>query len=80
MLSTSAKKPLNILQKAVNKEVSIRLKNDQEYKGKMMNIDQYMNVILQDAEEHSDGVLSANYGKIVIRGNNVLFIKIETDL
>ncbi|MFQ6134720.1 MAG: LSM domain-containing protein [Nitrososphaerales archaeon] len=80
MLSTAAKKPLNILQKAVNKDVSIRLKNDHEYKGKMMNIDQYMNVILVDAEEHSNGALSANYGKIVIRGNNVLFIKIETDL
>ncbi len=80
MLPSSAKKPLSVLQKAVNRDVSIRLKNDHEYKGKMMNIDQYMNVILLDAEEHSNGALSANYGKIVIRGNNVLFIKIETDL
>ncbi len=74
------KKPLNVLQHAVNKNVSIRLKNDDEYKGKMMNIDQYMNVILTNAEEHSGGSLSANYGKLVIRGNNVLFIKIESDL
>jgi len=80
VLSDSVKKPLNMLQKTVNKDVSVRLKNDQEYKGKMINIDQYMNVILVDAEEHSNGALSANYGKIVIRGNNVLFIKIETDL
>ncbi len=79
-MSDSVKKPLNMLQKTVNKDVSVRLKNDQEYKGKMINIDQYMNVILVDAEEHSNGALSANYGKIVIRGNNVLFIKIETDL
>ncbi len=79
-LSTSVKKPLNILQKAVNKGVAIRLKNDHEYRGKMMNIDQYMNVILVDAEETSNGSLSANYGKIIIRGNNVLFIKIETGL
>ena len=79
-MSETMKKPLTVLQKAVNKQVSIRLKNDHEYKGKMMNIDQYMNVILTDAEEHSDGSLSANYGKLVIRGNNVLFIKIESDL
>jgi|TARA_Y100000294_G_scaffold34766_1_gene30404 small nuclear ribonucleoprotein len=46
----------------------------------MMNIDQYMNVILTDAEEHSDGSLKANYGKLVIRGNNVLFIRIKSDL
>ncbi len=74
------KKPLNVLQRAVHKQVSIRLKNDHEYKGKMMNIDQYMNVILTDAEEHSDGSLTANYGKLVIRSNNVLFIKIESNL
>ncbi len=74
------KKPLSTLQKAVNKEVSVRLKSDHEYKGRVISIDQYMNVILVDAEEHSNGSLSANYGKVVIRGNNVLFIKIEDDL
>ena len=79
-MSESIKKPINILQKAVHKQVSIRLKNDYEYKGKMMNIDQYMNVILTNAEEYSGGSLTANYGKLVIRGNNVLFIKIESDL
>jgi len=74
------KKPLNVLQKTIGKKVSIRLKNDHEYKGKMLNIDQYMNVILTDAEEYIDGKISANYGKLVIRGNNVLFIKITPDL
>jgi len=80
VLSTSAKKPLSILQRSVNKGVSVRLKSDHEYRGRMVNVDPYMNVILVDAEEHSGGSLSANYGKVVIRGNNVLFIKIEDDL
>lgn len=79
-MSIPVKKPLSTLQKAVNKEVSVRLKSDHEYKGRVISIDQYMNVILVDAEEHSNGSLSANYGKVVIRGNNVLFIKIEDDL
>jgi len=74
------KKPLNVLQKSINKGISVRLKSDQEYKGRMVNVDLYMNVILADAEEHSGGSISANYGKVVIRGNNVLFIKIEDDL
>ena len=39
-----------------------------------------MNVILNDAEEYADGELSANYGKVVIRGNNVLFINIKPDI
>ena len=51
-----------------------------EYRGKMTNVDAYMNVILNDAEEFADGSLSANFGKVVIRGNNVLFINIRPDI
>ena len=39
-----------------------------------------MNVILEDAEEFEGGRLSANYGKVVIRGNNVLYVKLENSL
>ena len=46
----------------------------------MVNADPYMNVILEDAEEFSAGTISANFGKVVIRGNNVLFIQIQKDL
>jgi small nuclear ribonucleoprotein len=67
-----------VLQKAINKEVSVRLKMDLEYRGKMSNVDPYMNVILVDATEYSGGNPLANYGKVVIRGNNVLFIKISS--
>jgi small nuclear ribonucleoprotein len=73
-----SKRPLNALQKAINKEVSVRLKMDLEYRGKMSNVDPYMNVILVDATEYNGGNPTANYGKVVIRGNNVLFIKISS--
>ncbi|MBI3841263.1 MAG: ribonucleoprotein [Thaumarchaeota archaeon] len=72
-----AKRPLGVLQKAVSKQVSVRLKNELEYRGKMSNVDPYMNVILVDAEETENGSTIATYGKVVIRGNNVLYIKIE---
>lgn len=71
------KRPLSVLQKATSKQVSVRLKNEIEYKGKMSNVDPYMNVILLDAEESENGQKKANYGKVVIRGNNVLYIRIE---
>lgn len=80
ILSQTTKKPLTVLQKAIHKNVIVRLKNDIGYKGKMNNIDPYMNVILVDAEEYNKGALVANYGKVVIRGNNVLFVKIEDTL
>ncbi|HMD79016.1 MAG TPA: U6 snRNA-associated Sm-like protein LSm6 [Nitrososphaerales archaeon] len=74
------KRPLAVLQKATNKVVSVRLKSEIEYKGKMSNVDPYMNVILVDAEESENGSKVANYGKVIIRGNNVLYIKIEDKL
>jgi|TARA_B100000315_G_scaffold260209_1_gene319991 small nuclear ribonucleoprotein len=78
-LSQSPKKPLAVLQKAVNKKVSVRLKSEYEYRGRMSNIDPYMNVLLLDAEEYLSGSLHSNFGKVVIRGNNVLYIKIDKD-
>jgi small nuclear ribonucleoprotein len=75
-----SKKPLSVLQKAISRSASIRLKNEIEYRGKVSNVDPYMNVILTDAEEYVNGKLSANYGKIVIRGNNVLYIRLDASL
>ncbi|MDE1766165.1 MAG: ribonucleoprotein [Thaumarchaeota archaeon] len=75
-----AKRPLTTLQKGVNKKVTVRLKSDIEYKGKMNNVDSYMNLIMTDAEEISNGKIVANYGRVIVRGNNVLFIKLENEL
>jgi len=74
------KRPLTVLQKAINKKVAVRLKNENEYRGKMSNVDSYMNLILEDAEEFNGQTHIANYGKVVIRGNNVLFIRLEDEL
>ena len=69
-----------MLQKSTKKKVTVRLKNEVEYKGKMDNVDSYMNLIMTDAEELKDDKVIANYGRVIVRGNNVLFIKIESDL
>lgn len=74
------KRPLVILQKSLNKHVVVRLKNDVEYRGKMSNVDSYMNLILEDAEEFNKNTHIANYGMVVIRGNNVLFIKLANEI
>ena len=80
MSQSSAKRPLTILQKSTKKNVTVRLKNEVEYKGKMDNVDSYMNLIMTDAEELKDDKVIANYGRVIVRGNNVLFIKLENEL
>jgi len=57
----------------------VRLKNDVQYKGMMENVDSYMNLIMTNAEELKDDKVIANYGRVIVRGNNVLFIKLENE-
>ena len=80
MAQTTAKRPLTTLQKNTKKSVIVRLKNDVEYKGKIDSVDPYMNLIMTDAEELKDGKAVEKYGRIILRGNNVLFIKLEDEL
>jgi len=77
---TTSKRPLTMLQKHTKKNVIVRLKNDVEYKGKMDNVDSYMNLIMADAEELKDGKAVEKFGRVILRGNNVLFIKLENEL
>jgi len=77
---STAKRPLTTLQKSTKKKVTVRLKNEVEYKGKMDNVDSYMNLIMTDAEEIRDDKVVANYGRVILRGNNVLFIRLENEL
>jgi len=77
---TTAKRPLTTLQKQTKKSVIVRLKNDVEYKGKIDNVDSYMNLIMTDAEELKDGKAVEKFGRVILRGNNVLFIKLENEL
>ena len=79
MAQTTAKRPLTTLQKNIKKSVTVRLKNDIEYKGKMVNVDSYMNLIMSDAEELKDGKVVEKFGRVILRGNNVLFIKLENE-
>lgn len=79
MSQTTTKRPLTILQKSTKKNIIVRLKNEVEYKGKMENVDSYMNLIMTDAEELSNGKPVGKFGRVIVRGNNVLFIKLQDD-
>ena len=76
---TTSKRPLTMLQKHTKKNVIVRLKNDVQYKGKMDNVDSYMNLIMTNTEEINDGKSVGKFGQVIVRGNNVLFIKLEDE-
>lgn len=72
-----SKKPLNVLVKQLNAHVSVMLKNGCEYNGKMVKCDGYMNMLLEGASESRNGQLITNYGNVLLRGNNVLYILLD---
>ena len=62
-----SRKPLNLLVKKLNGEVSIRLKNDVEYRGRMIDADSHMNIILEGATEYRGNSPTANYGNVILQ-------------
>ena len=77
--TTTSKRPLTVLQKNTKKDVIVTLKSGVEYRGKMENVDSYMNLIMTDAEEVNQGKIVGKFGRVIVRGNNVLFIKLENE-
>ena len=71
-----SKKPLNILTRQMNAFIVITLKNGMLDKGTMVHCDNYMNIILNGASESISGKMVAHYGRILVRGNNILYITI----
>ena len=71
------KKPLNVLIKNVGNNVIVTLKSRGEYWGRMTHADGYMNLMLKNAKEYNHEGLSASYGDVFIRGNNISYICID---
>ena len=67
-------RPLEILDKALNqKPVIVCLKGGREIRGILQGYDVHMNLVLENAEEENDGVVS-KAGTLIVRGDNVIYI------
>ncbi|RLF05967.1 MAG: Sm ribonucleo [Thermoprotei archaeon] len=72
--------PLKLLEKNLESPILVKLKDGSEYIGKLERSDISMNLILSEAKQVSENrEMIANYGKILIRGSNILYISIEPD-
>ncbi|KAK2071874.1 hypothetical protein P8C59_006263 [Phyllachora maydis] len=68
--------PRPMLQDLVNKDVEVRLKwGETCYRGRLISIDSYMNVQLSNTEEYIDHKLTGALGQVLIRCNNVLWLR-----
>jgi len=63
-----------ILEDSLGKIVLVRLKGGKSLRGKLQGFDQHMNLVLEEAEDISEGTNTQPLGTIVVRGDNVIII------
>ncbi|AEA47244.1 LSm family protein [Archaeoglobus veneficus] len=69
-----ANRPLDVLNKALQTPVLVRLKGGREFRGILNGYDIHMNLVLQNAEEIQGGEVIRKLGSVVIRGDTVVFV------
>jgi small nuclear ribonucleoprotein len=67
--------PLDVLEKSMNQQLSLLLKDGRVVQGKLSGYDEYMNMVLSDVEESVDDT-KRRLGTIILRGNNVVSISL----
>jgi small nuclear ribonucleoprotein F len=67
--------PKPFLNDLTGKLCIVKLKWGMEYKGFLVSVDSYMNLQLASTEEFIDGKFAGNLGEVLIRCNNVLYIR-----
>lgn len=67
--------PKPFLADLTGKSVNVRLKWGMEYVGYLVSTDAYMNLQLANTKEFINGQETGELGEVLIRCNNVLFIR-----
>ena len=69
--------PKPFLHALAGERVIVRLKWGMEYRGLLRSVDAYMNLLLEGADEWERDVSRGHLGEVLIRCNNVLYIRAE---
>lgn len=71
--------PANLLERVVDQRVRLRLKDSRELAGRLLGLDDHMNLVLDEVEETtSDG--SRRLGRVLVRGSNVITLNASAGL
>lgn len=66
--------PLALLEKSIDKRISLLLKDNRTLEGKLTGYDDYMNMVLEDTAERTSDNQERRLGTVILRGNNVVSI------
>jgi len=74
-MATVPVNPKPFLNSLTGQPVVVKLKWGMEYRGYLVSVDNYMNLQLASTEEWIDSKLAGNLGEVLIRCNNVLYVR-----
>ena len=63
--------PAKMLEETLNKKVALLLKDNRVLEGSLVGYDDYMTLVLDDAEEKAQDV-NKKLGVVIVRGSNVV--------
>lgn len=69
-------RPFDMLKTAVDSNVLVKIKGDRDLRGVLKAFDIHMNLVLDDAEDTTDGT-STKLGRIILRGDTVVYVSPE---
>ncbi|MEM2548748.1 MAG: LSM domain-containing protein [Nitrososphaerota archaeon] len=72
----AGKRPIALITKYLNRNIRVTLKNDLMYEGMVVECDSFMNLVIEKAVEYQDNNKRAMYPRILIRGNNIMYIQL----
>lgn len=67
-------RPFDLLNESIGKGVLVVLKDNVQIRGTMKAFDVHMNIVLDNAEQLEKGEVKTKFGKLMIRGDNVLLV------
>ncbi len=70
----AVERPLDALNEAKGKWVTVELKNGRIFRGKLLAFDIHLNMALDEAEELEQGEVKRKIGRLFIRGDTVLVV------
>ena len=63
--------PTQLLERVLQQRVTLRLKDGRSMTGRLLGVDDHMNLVLDETEEATAEV-SRRLGRVVLRGSNVV--------
>ena len=67
-------RPFDFLNESIGKEVLVVLKDNLSIRGTLQAFDVHMNIVLENAAQLENGEINKKYGKLILRGDNVVLI------